>query len=173
MALLNDDDSQSPDEGEQLFNELNVANLESEMELKKPRFIYFYRGNKQELNEIAEFVGKLNGWQGVRAYIVNMRKNEDELVRVLSKRNPGKSEDVRAMLNENKFMFTNRFSDIEFFDYELILKMDADRLKQFQNFILGPQLIERVEDIVINQQDQNDVAVVLYEPDGCYEPDSK
>ena len=79
-----------------------------EMKLKKPRFIYFFKGDKDEREKVANFASRMNNWQGLTSFIIDMRKDQSSIVEVLSKRNPARKDDIAKILEENTFMFTNK-----------------------------------------------------------------
>lgn len=76
------------------------------------------------------------------------------------------------MLAETKFLFTNRFSDIEFFDESIVREHDSEQLMQLQNFLRGPQVARRAEDILISQSSEADITMVLYEQEADLTPGS-
>lgn len=95
--------------------------MTEEMKEKKPRFVYFFKGDKQERAQVANFASRMQNWQGLQSYIIDMRKDSQAIVDVLAKRNPEKKDMIKKMLEENTFMFTNKTQDIEFFEAELVL----------------------------------------------------
>lgn len=64
------------DEAAQVFIPLDSGNIVAEMKHKNARFIYFFRGSSEERAEVAEFAARMRGYQGLRCYIVDMRRRD-------------------------------------------------------------------------------------------------
>ena len=89
---------------------------------KNSRFLYFYRGDENEIGPVADFALRMYRAMGTEAVILDCENKEDKeaVLEILKRRNPKTVDKVPVQFEENQFLLLNKFDDIWFWQRDLM-----------------------------------------------------
>ena len=94
---------------------------------KKSRFVYFYRGDENEIGPVAAFAQKMTKGMGTDAIILDCDNDDgadkEAVIEYLKRRNPKTAEKVQQQFDENQFLLLNKYDDIWFWQRELMANL--------------------------------------------------
>ena len=75
----------------------------------KNRFLYFYRGDENEIGPVADFADRMSRAMGTEAVILDCENVEDKnaVLEILKSRNPKTVDKVPKQFEENQFLLLN------------------------------------------------------------------
>ena len=104
---------------------------------KKGQFIYFYRGNENEIGPVAEFADKVSQAMNCEAVILDCENKDDvaTVVAILKNRNAQTAETIPKQMTENEFLIVNKFDDIWFWRKDLMQNIQGAIAEQIFSFL--------------------------------------
>ena len=146
---------------------LTAENVEQIMkDEKKSRFVYFYRGDENEIGPVAAFAQKMAKGMGTDAIILDCDQKDGAdrtaVIDYLKRRNPKTADKVEKQFEENQFLLMNKYDDIWFWQRELMANLYGTIADQIFSFLRGPMILTAEEWLLINQSGDNDLHIITY-----------
>ena len=104
---------------------------------KRGQFIYFYRGDENEIGPVAEFSDQVSRAMDCDAVIVDCTIKEDlaAVKSILQSRNKATAESIPQQIEENEFLLVNRYDDIWFWHKDLMQNIQGAIAEQIFAFL--------------------------------------